>query len=86
MNFSQTPLHSEIQWKNRNTGWLWISALATLLFAGSEFFALWKGGNNQYWAILPIFMAAPFFFWLVLTNRQAAAGIFLIAAIGQCSR
>jgi GAF domain-containing protein/HAMP domain-containing protein len=82
VNLSQISLPSETQWKNRNTSWMWISALATLMFAGSEIFALWTGGSSHFWAVLPIFIAAPFFIWLVRRERPAAAGILLIAAIG----
>jgi GAF domain-containing protein/HAMP domain-containing protein len=79
---SQRSLPSEIQWKNRKTLWLWISALAALLFAVSEFGALWTDGSNQTWAVLPIFIAAPFFLWSLRAGRQTTAGILLIGAIG----
>lgn len=82
MSAGQYPLAPEIKHKNRNHGWLWISSLAILLFAGSEFAALWAGGSRQVWAVLPIFIAAPVFLWLIVTKKQSAAGILLIAAIG----
>ena len=82
MNFGQSLPHSEIQWKNRNLGWLWISALATLTFAASEFVAVSTSGNSQIWAVLPILLAAPFFLWLIRAGRENAAGILLITAIG----
>jgi GAF domain-containing protein/HAMP domain-containing protein len=82
VNFAQNLPPSETRLKNRNIGWLWLSALATLTFAGSELFALWTGGNRQVWAVLPIVVALPFFVLLIRAGREYAAGILLIAAIG----
>jgi GAF domain-containing protein/HAMP domain-containing protein len=80
VNFSQ--ILSEFQLKTRNTGWLWVSGLVTLLFAGFEFVALWAGGSPRLWAGLPIFLATPLFLWLVGAGRQSIAGILYISAIG----
>ena len=82
MNSSQIPFPSETQWTNRNIGWLWISGLAALIFAASEFASLWTSGNRQWWAVLPIFLAAPFFFWLIQSGKRAIGGGLLMAAIG----
>jgi GAF domain-containing protein/HAMP domain-containing protein len=80
VNFSQ--IHSELSWKNRNTVWLWISGFAAVLFAVSEFAALWAEGSRQYWAVLPILSATPFFFWLISTGRLERGGILLVSAVG----
>ena len=82
MNFVEHLPPPEIRWKNRNTGWLWISALATLTFAIYDLYALWTSGNRHIWAVLPIVIATPLFLWLILAGRKYAAGILLIAAIG----
>ena len=82
MNQVQALLRSAAPWKNRNTAWLWGSGLAALLFAASELAALWADGSNQFWAVLPIFAAAPIFFWLVASGRPAAGGILFMVAIG----
>ncbi len=71
---SQPPRHNRL--------WVWIIALATLLFAGSELFALWKSGSQQLWAAMPIFVAAPFAFWLLRSGRQVTASLIIIVAIG----
>ncbi len=82
MNRVQAFLRTAAPWKNRHTAWLWGSALAALLFAASEFAALWADGSSQFWAVLPIFAAAPVFFWLVATGRLSAGGILFMIAIG----
>lgn len=81
MKFIQKVLPSEIYWKNRSIVWLWISVLATLAFAISEFAALWIGGNRQIWAVLPILVATPFVLWLMHGGREYLAGVLLITAI-----
>jgi GAF domain-containing protein/HAMP domain-containing protein len=73
---------SKFQLKDRKTAWLWISGLATLLFAGSEFLAMWASGSRQFWAVLPILLATPFFLWLATTGRLSIAGILYISATG----
>jgi GAF domain-containing protein/HAMP domain-containing protein len=73
---------SELQWKHGNTRWLWISGLAALFLAGLELAALWAGGSTQFWAVLPIFAATPFFFWLISTGRLAVGGSLFMSAIG----
>ena len=80
MNIRQIP--SELPWKNRATGWLWISGLTVLIFAVAEFVAFWAGGSQQFWVALPIFLATPFFLWLVITGRPSIAGIIYMFAIG----
>ena len=81
MTLAQNRPPSEVQWQDRNIRWLWISALAALLFAGSEAYALWAGGSRQIWAVLPIILAVPVFLLLVRAGKLSAAGILLIAAI-----
>ncbi|HSB02417.1 MAG TPA: cache domain-containing protein, partial [Anaerolineales bacterium] len=80
MTFNQTPLPSESQ-QPRNRSWL-IGALPGLLFAGSELVALWAGGSNQWWAVLPVFLAIPIAYWLVKTGRSHLANILFMIAIG----
>ncbi|HEX6034820.1 MAG TPA: cache domain-containing protein, partial [Anaerolineales bacterium] len=80
MNVSR--ILSDFQRQSRNSAWLWISGLAALLFAGSELVAMWASGSGQFWAVLPIFLATPFFLWLVTTGRLSIAGILYISAIG----
>jgi GAF domain-containing protein/HAMP domain-containing protein len=79
VSISKKP--AERSWKNRATEWLWISGIATLLFAASELAALRVSGSQQVWAILPIFLATPFFIWLVTTSKLPAAGIVYSSAI-----
>ena len=81
MNRIQSFLRSDVPGKNRNILWLWISGIAALIFAVSEFAALWAEGSNQIWAVLPIFAVAPIFIWLVVTGRLAAGGILFMTAI-----
>lgn len=78
----QNSLTTESQAKPRTVWWLWISAIAALLFAGSEFVELWISGTRQFWAVMPVFIAVPIASWLVRTGREVAASIALIAAIG----
>jgi methyl-accepting chemotaxis protein len=78
----QNPLSAETQSKPHNIRWLWISAIAALLFAGSELVELRMSGNRQLWAVLPVFLAVPIAYWLIRTGRQVAASITFIAAIG----
>jgi GAF domain-containing protein/HAMP domain-containing protein len=82
VNFRHNLLPSEIETKDRSTWWLWISGLAALIFAGSEFAALWTSGSRQLWAVLPIFLAAPLFIWLLARGSKFVGGILLIIAIG----
>ncbi|MGZ9234931.1 MAG: cache domain-containing protein, partial [Anaerolineales bacterium] len=82
MNSSQIPLPSETQWTNRNTWWLWISGLAALIFAASEFASMWMSDRRQLWAVLPVFLATPFFLWLIWSGRRRFGGVLLMAAIG----
>ena len=81
MNRIRSFLRSDVPGKNRNILWLWISGIAALIFAVSEFAALWAEGSNQIWAVLPIFAVAPIFIWLVVTGRLAAGGILFMTAI-----
>jgi len=55
---------------------------ATLLFAGSEFLALWRSGSHQLWTALPVFVAVPMAYWLLRTGRPVAASVTIIGAIG----
>jgi len=82
VNLNQNPLSSELQQKTRNTWWLWISGLATLLFTSSELVALWIGGSGQLWAILPVFIAAPIAYWFVRTGRHTLGTVILVTAVG----
>jgi len=77
---SSPPITSQPQ--RHNILWVWIIALATLLFASSELFELWRSGSRQLWAAIPVFVAAPICYWLIRTGRQVAASLTLIAAIG----
>jgi len=79
VNLNQNPPSSELLPQTRKT-WLWISALAALLFAGSELAALWMGGNHQVWVVLPIFIAAPIAYLLNRTGRQVQGVVVLITA------
>jgi GAF domain-containing protein/HAMP domain-containing protein len=76
-----SPLPSELHWKNRNAGWLWVSAIATLLSAGSELAALQTSGNTQLWLILPVLIGLPLGLWLFHRGRQTAGSAVLILAI-----
>lgn len=82
MKASQPAPPSEVQQNKRNLSWLWISAIATLLFAGSEFIALQRNGIPQVWFLLPVFIGIPLGYWLLRRGRRLAGGIFLILAIG----
>jgi GAF domain-containing protein/HAMP domain-containing protein len=81
MNLAQTSHPSETQWRRRNSWWLWISGIATLLFAGSELAALRLSGNSYVWAILPSFVGVALGYWLLSKGRQTASGIVLIITI-----
>ena len=81
MNRIQSFLRSDAPGRNRKLLWLWISGIAALIFAVSEFAALWAEGSSQIWAVLPIFAVAPIFIWLVVTGRLAAGGILFMTAI-----
>jgi GAF domain-containing protein/HAMP domain-containing protein len=76
-----SPLPSEVSWSTRNIWWLWISAIATVLLAGSELFALQVNGNTQFWIILPVLIGVPLGYWLLSRGKQIAGGIMLILAI-----
>jgi GAF domain-containing protein/HAMP domain-containing protein len=78
----QNSLTTESQSKPRNTWWLWISAIAALLFAGSEAAELWIRGSRQFWVVMPVFLAMPIAYWLIRTGRQVAASITFMTAIG----
>jgi len=82
VNSEQNALTAESRPKPRNNWWFWISAIAALLFGGSEFVEFWIGGSRQFWAVLPIFLAVPVALWLTRTGRQVAASIAFVAAIG----
>ncbi len=82
MILEQNSLTTGSQPKPHNIWWLWISAIAALLFAGSEVVELWISGNRQFWAVMPVFLAVPIAYWLIRTGRQVAASITFIAAIG----
>lgn len=81
MNSKQNPLRSETEQSTRKTWWLWISAIATLLFAGSELAALWIDNSTRIWAALPVFIAAPIAFWFVRSNRQVMGIVLFLVAI-----
>jgi GAF domain-containing protein/HAMP domain-containing protein len=74
-------LPSASQQQRRNNWWLWITIIIALLFAGSELISLWNSSRNQFWAALPIIVAAPLFYWLLRTGRQVTGGILFIIAI-----
>ena len=82
MNLEQNSHSTESQPKARNLWWLWISAIAAILFAGSEAAELWIRGSRQFWVVAPVFLAVPIAFLLIRTGRQIAASITFIAAIG----
>ena len=82
MILEQNSLTTGSQPKPHNVWWLWISAIAALLFAGSEFIELWVSGSRQFWAVMPVFLAVPIAYWLMRTGRQVAASITFITAIG----
>ena len=82
MNLEQNALIAESQPKPRNLWWLWISAVAALLFAGSEFVELWINGSRQFWTVIPIFLAVPVALWLTRAGRPIAASIAFMTAIG----
>ena len=82
MNPEQSALAVESQPKPRNSWWLWISAIAALLFAGSELVELWISGSRQFWTVMPIFLTMPVAVWLARIGRQIPASIAFITAIG----
>jgi len=77
----QNPLSTELQKNRRSAIWVWISAIAALLFAGFELIELWSSGSRQMWVVLPAFLAAPIAFWLLRSGRQVTASITFITAI-----
>lgn len=79
MNPNQNRLPSDVE---RSARTWWMGALPALLFAGSELAALWAGNKGNLWAVLPIFIAAPFAYWLVKNNRQNLGIITFVIAIG----
>jgi GAF domain-containing protein/HAMP domain-containing protein len=81
VNLKQNTLPSELQEKRRNTRWLWISAIASLLFAGSELAALGSNGSIYVWAVLPVFLGVPLGYWLLNKDMHIAGGLTLITAI-----
>ena len=81
MSSDQTSLPAELRQKWRGTWWLWINALAALLFASSELMDLWLSGSRQFWVVVPVFLAVPILYWLVMRGRQFAASMTLITAI-----
>jgi GAF domain-containing protein/HAMP domain-containing protein len=67
----------------RNTRtWWWLGALPALLFAGSELAALWASNRGYLWAVLPVFIVAPFAYWLAKTGRPHRGTIIFMIAIG----
>ena len=81
MKHTQDQFSTEPPESTRKSWWLWIGFLASLLFAGSELAALAAGHNDQLWVVLPVFIAAPFSFWLIRQGRQVSAALLFIAAI-----
>lgn len=81
MNPKQNPLPSEVE-QNTSTARWWFGTLPVLLFACSEFVALWADNSNSLWAALPIFIVIPVVYWLIRTERQNIATIIYMAAIG----
>jgi len=77
----QNSLSTELQQNRRNTLWVWISAIAALLFASTELIELWTSGSHQVWVALPVFLAMPVVLWLLRSGRQIAASITFITAI-----
>ena len=81
MILDQNSLSTELQQNRRNTLWVWISAIAALLFASTELIELWTSGSHQVWVALPVFLAMPVVLWLLRSGRQIAASITFITAI-----
>lgn len=81
MKLKQDTLPSEIQRKRQNTLWLWIGAVASLLFAGSELAALLVDGSIHIWAVLPVFIGAPLGYWFLSKGKHTSGGLLLISAI-----
>ena len=82
MNLNDFPRPSKVPENLRNNLWLWISGIATLLYAGSELAALVTGRNNQLWAVLPVFIAAPIALWLARRGRKLVGALLLMLGIG----
>jgi GAF domain-containing protein/HAMP domain-containing protein len=82
VTITQNQPSSELSLKTRNIWWLWISGFATLIFAGSELVALWTSRNNLFWISLPVFIAAPFAFWMIWKGRTLQGSFLFITAIG----
>lgn len=82
MNSNQNPLPSDLPRNTRRVWWLWISGIATLLFAGSELAELWMSGNRQIWTILPIFVAAPIAYWFIRSRKQFTGIIIFLIGMG----
>ena len=77
----QNLLPSASPQQRRNTWWLWITILTALLFTGLELISLWNTSRNQFWAALPIIVAAPLCYWLIRIGQQVTGGILFIVAI-----
>ena len=81
MILEQNSPAADSQSRPRNIWWFWISAIAALLFAGSEFVELWSIGSRQFWVVMPVFLATPVALWLIRTRRQIEASIVFSMAI-----
>ncbi|HLO17867.1 MAG TPA: hypothetical protein VK206_23760, partial [Anaerolineales bacterium] len=79
MKLDQNPIASKLP-RNSQKGW-WISALAAVLFAGSELVAFLTGNNHQLWSALSVVFAAPLAYWLVITGRRLLGNTIFIMGI-----
>jgi hypothetical protein len=66
----------------RTNRWLWVSGIATLLFAGSELAAFLRTGSGHIWAVLPIIISIPIAFWFVRSGRRVTGITIILTAIG----
>ena len=82
MNLIQNPLPSDLTWTARRTWWLWISGIATLLFAGFELAAHWVSGSRQIWTVLPIIVAVPAAYWFIRSRKQLTGIVVLLIGMG----
>ena len=82
MSLNENRHASDLERKRRNVWWLWISALATLIFAGSELISLLARGSGELWVVLPVFIIAPIAYWLVKTGRHITGSVIFMTAIG----
>ena len=79
MNLRQTS--SELPGENRSRKWAWVSGVAALLFAAHEFAAFWASDSRDLWAVLPILIVSPSYFWLVNRGKLALGGVLLMTAV-----